>query len=357
MFTEVYCLSEMYLFPGGNTPRRFVNHFDDILPFERARRVYFIKGGSGVGKSTFMRAVGQHCAQAGYKVEYFNCSSDPQSLDGVAIPALGAAMMDGTAPHVMDPRLPGARDFMINLGDYLDEGRLSELRPWLSDVMQRRTQCFERAYAYLGAAGQIYARAGRETMDSRKPRAALVREVQSALGLMPEQPPATSTGRLRHLFADAFTPEGRFTTLGTLPVRRSICLKLAWGGSASDVLNELADMFTGAGQDAIILLNPMRPDDSLHLYVPAREMLISSFDGLFEYNVDVEAVIDARASITAPEFARAECLNMIDRATKCLSDARTLHADVEHVYSAAMDFDGANVLRGEICAQIDELMP
>ena len=77
-------MSEMYLFPGGNTPRRFVNHFDDILPFERARRVYFIKGGSGVGKSTFMRAVGQHCAQAGYKVEYFNCSSDPQSLDGVA---------------------------------------------------------------------------------------------------------------------------------------------------------------------------------------------------------------------------------------------------------------------------------
>lgn len=350
-------MNETYFFPGGNTPRRFVSHFDDILPFERARRVYFIKGGSGVGKSTFMRDVGQHCAQAGYRVEYFNCSSDPQSLDGVAIPALGAALMDGTAPHIMDPRLPGVRDFMINLGDYLDEGKLSEMRPWLSDIMRRRTQCFERAYAYLGAAGQIYAQTGREAVDSRKPRTALVREVLTALNLTPEPPAAQTPGRVRRLFADAFTPDGRYTTLGTLPVRRSICLKLAWGGTAADVLDELADMFIGMGQDAIVLLNPMRPDDALHLYIPAQNMLISSFDGMFEHNVNIDTVIDTRASLGAAEFARAECLNMIDKATQCLGDARKLHADVEHVYSAAMDFDGANALRAEICAQIDGLMP
>ena len=38
-------------------------------------------------------------------MEYF-CSSDPESLDGVAIPEKGAALMDGTAPHVYDPVLP-----------------------------------------------------------------------------------------------------------------------------------------------------------------------------------------------------------------------------------------------------------
>ena len=97
---------DKYFFPGGNTPHGFVNCFDDILPQYAARRVYYVKGGSGVGKSTLMRRVGERYQRQGWDVEYFNCSSDPASLDGVALPALGVALMDATPPHLMEPRLP-----------------------------------------------------------------------------------------------------------------------------------------------------------------------------------------------------------------------------------------------------------
>ena len=46
---------------------------------------------------------------------YF-CSGDPDSLDAVALPERGLLVLDGTAPHVVDPKIPGARDSLINLG-------------------------------------------------------------------------------------------------------------------------------------------------------------------------------------------------------------------------------------------------
>ncbi len=38
---------------------------------------------------------------------YIHCSGDPDSLDGVIFPAIGTAIVDGTAPHGMDTLGPG----------------------------------------------------------------------------------------------------------------------------------------------------------------------------------------------------------------------------------------------------------
>ena len=169
LLKEVLGLQDACFFPGGNTPQGFVCRFEDIMPPERARRVYFIKGGSGVGKSTFMRAVGEHCARAGRRVEYFRCSSDPDSLDGVSVPELGVALMDGTAPHAMDPRLPGVRDFTLDLGRFLSEARLAGAREELERAMARRAACFARAYARLSAAQALYCDAGRALSVALRP--------------------------------------------------------------------------------------------------------------------------------------------------------------------------------------------
>ncbi|MEG2679595.1 MAG: hypothetical protein RR949_06600, partial [Oscillospiraceae bacterium] len=62
--------------------------------------IYYLKGGPGCGKSTLMNAVGRQARDAGLDAEYILCSGDPDSLDGIVIPALGVAVADGTAPHV-----------------------------------------------------------------------------------------------------------------------------------------------------------------------------------------------------------------------------------------------------------------
>lgn len=88
------------VFPGGNTSNGFHSFYDHIIP-EDAERIFVIKGGPGVGKSSFMRTIGEQFVNEGYDVEYHHCSSDNRSLDGVVIKKANVALLDGTAPHVV----------------------------------------------------------------------------------------------------------------------------------------------------------------------------------------------------------------------------------------------------------------
>ncbi|MDH7479052.1 MAG: hypothetical protein QHH02_03495, partial [Syntrophomonadaceae bacterium] len=110
------------LYPGGNTALGFYSLFESAL--EGMRRIIIIKGGPGTGKSTLIRSIGMAMVDRGYNVEFLHCASDNQSLDGVIIPAGKVAVVDGTAPHVLDPRYPGAVDEIVNLGDHWNDSIL-----------------------------------------------------------------------------------------------------------------------------------------------------------------------------------------------------------------------------------------
>ena len=86
-------------FLGANAPAGFYSLYDQLICPEQARAVYILKGGPGCGKSTLMGRVAAALEEAGEPVEYIHCSGDPHSLDGVVFPKLGAAIVDGTAPH------------------------------------------------------------------------------------------------------------------------------------------------------------------------------------------------------------------------------------------------------------------
>ena len=107
-------------FLGGNTPLGFFSYFDHLIRPGRAQRLYIIKGGPGTGKSSFMKSVAEAFLESGYDIEAFHCSSDPESLDAVRIPAIEVAWLDGTAPHTIDPAFPGIFDEIVDFGAFLD---------------------------------------------------------------------------------------------------------------------------------------------------------------------------------------------------------------------------------------------
>lgn len=90
-------------FLGANAPDGFYSLYPELIDLERARAVYILKGGPGCGKSTLMRRVGERMEQAGLETEYILCSGDPDSLDGLVLPQLETAIVDGTAPHAAAP--------------------------------------------------------------------------------------------------------------------------------------------------------------------------------------------------------------------------------------------------------------
>ena len=75
----------IHLFPGGNTIQGFFNYYQSILSDSGLEKIYTIKGGPGVGKSTFMKDIAKHFESLGESVEYYHCSSDPDSLDGILL--------------------------------------------------------------------------------------------------------------------------------------------------------------------------------------------------------------------------------------------------------------------------------
>lgn len=88
-----------HFFLGANSGQGFQNLFPRFCEPEAFDDLIVLKGGPGVGKSTLMRTVGKAMEERGETVEYLYCSGDPASLDGVHIPSIRTAIVDGTAPH------------------------------------------------------------------------------------------------------------------------------------------------------------------------------------------------------------------------------------------------------------------
>ncbi|MEG1608450.1 MAG: ATPase, partial [Clostridia bacterium] len=79
-------------FAGGNTPFGFVSYFENIFDYARGGKLYILKGGSGVGKSTFMKEFSKLLTDRGNDIDYYYCSGDSESLDGIFCKKLNIGM-------------------------------------------------------------------------------------------------------------------------------------------------------------------------------------------------------------------------------------------------------------------------
>ena len=144
-----------HFFLGANSGRGFRNLFDRFCAPENHWDLLVLKGGPGAGKSTMMRRIGAAMEERGEQVEYLYCSGDPKSLDGVHIPRIRAAVVDGTAPHVVEPKYPGAVDRYVNLGQFYDIAAAKEQREEIIRHTDACSAAYKRAYRALGAARQM----------------------------------------------------------------------------------------------------------------------------------------------------------------------------------------------------------
>lgn len=145
--------NEKRYFASANTDKGFVSYFDEV--FRGLDYVYIIKGGPGTGKSSFIRNIADYAEKKGMSIEYFYCSSDPLSLDGIIINDINTAVVDGTAPHTFDPVLPGVKDIIINLSDNWDREVLSKHSEEIIRLNEEKKTLSNNVYNYLSAVGRI----------------------------------------------------------------------------------------------------------------------------------------------------------------------------------------------------------
>ncbi|MBE5814011.1 MAG: hypothetical protein E7320_02230 [Clostridiales bacterium] len=326
-------MNDLHLFAGGNTSLGFYSCFDDILPPAQRRRMLYLKGGPGVGKSTLMRRMAKAAAEAGQAVEYYHCSSDPDSLDGIALPGLGWAVMDGTAPHVYDPVTPGARDTLVALGDHLDEPALKPHAKEIAALQEEISLRFRRCYSFLSAAGQLGRLcAGQSLREDRLHQLAM--QWTEAL------PRRGGRGTCRRLFAEGFTPKGQLRLLREdgLTVHRVECPQ---GLCLTPLWQEISWTACWRGLPVVHLLHPLWPEELDGILLPEQGLLYIPCTP--ETQPEATPWQQLCGTGTQPEKERGYDRNayelMITRALEQLAAAKALHDELESHYIAHMDFD------------------
>ena len=336
-----------HFFLGANSGQGFQNLFPRFCEPENHYDLLVLKGGPGVGKSTMMRTIGKAMEEKGEQVEYLYCSGDPGSLDGVHIPRICTAVVDGTAPHVIEPKYPAAVDRYINLGQFYDIAAAKRSRADVIRHTQAGSAAYQRAYRAFGAARQMDDGAAAliaEGLDAGK----LLRRTDGIIGR--EIRGKGSGGRDEYRFLGSLTCQGpiwRFDTVQTLCPR--IYQLQDTYGLAAPMLQRIHAAASARGFRAIVCPDPEHVDRIQHLLLPELGLgFVTSRDGM-EYagpayrRVRLDAMVDS--SHYKRFKARLRFSNRVSHALReegldALREAKAAHDQLEAVYHPHVDFDG-----------------
>ena len=350
-----------HMFPGNNTSQGFFSYFEYILPQAQARRIYCLKGGPGTGKSTLLKRIGARLAREGLDLEYMHCASDPDSLDGIVIPALGAALIDGTAPHVTDPVHPAAVDEIINLGEFWDADAIREHREEIVRLSAEIKKQYRRAYKYLAAAKSLMDDIT-ETFEGATDKAGPSIQAQRVIEReLLREPVDGRLGNVRRLFATAVTPSGVVHHLESLAEGASkvYSVKNLWGVGVHELLRHVSAEAVCRGLDVEVYYCPLAPETRIeHMVIPELKLAFISENRYFELKNHHQAILDMTQytdlSQLAPqkdalEFDISTFHTLLEEAVGALSHTKKLHDALELCYIPHMDFDRMRAKGEEIC--------
>ena len=335
-------------FAGANSGSGFQNLFSEIADLEDTYDLMVLKGGPGVGKNTFMREIGRAMEAAGTPVEYLWCSGDPDSLDGVVVPEIRCAVVDGTAPHVIEPKYPAAVDRYVDLGRFYD---LTAAKAAAEEVRARTREyqaAYARAYHCLRAARQVELAAAasvertfdREKLE-RRTAGIIARELRRRGG---------ERGRTARRFLGSITHRGyvwRFDSVEAL-CPRVYELDDSWelAGEALAVLHRAA---SEKGWDTIACCAPEDPSRLEHLLIPGLGLAFVTSRPNMSYGkkpfrrvrVDAMAQPEGRARL---RFQARMAALLRGEGVAALKEAKAGHDALEAVYNPYVDFDGVRTL-------------
>lgn len=353
---------ERHMFPGGNTCKGFFSYYQYVMPQDQAERIFILKGGPGVGKSTFMKQIASAMLERGIDVEYMHCSSDPDSLDGVVFPKMRIALIDGTAPHIVDPKNPGVVDEIVNLGAFWVEEGILRNKSEILRLNREIGKIFARAYRYIRAAYGIYqdnedicSRA----MDAGKANSVIAQVVDQIFqGIDVSE----IVGKQRHLFASAITPKGLVHFLPSLITTKGVIVLKGKPGTGTERLIERIRLAaTERGIDTESYYCALNPQKLEHLIIPELDISITTENAVHQIGKKTGMEIDLDAYLNESilshnrdviQFNNEEFDKLLKRAVQTIKQAKSYHDDLESYYIPNMKFDGVQKCRDAILARL-----
>lgn len=348
-------------FAAVNSSEGFKSYFEEI--FESADLLYVIKGGPGTGKSSFMKRVAKAAERKGRAVEYYLCSSDPDSIDGVLIHGENetVGIIDGTAPHTFEPIYPGAREEILNFGEYWNRELLREQKNEIFALSNKKSAAYKRAYSYLRSCGNLRAVTDsllRKATDFEKMQGAAVRLVESL-----ELKRGKMAVKTAILSAVGMTGEKRLDSFEKNAVK--VFKVGSFYGVGEWFLDTLAGVLAGYEGNARISFDPISPQktDGVFLEEERIAFLLAENGGINgeDGTADKERFINPKRFVHTDKlrevrgelrYAARLYRDCLDGAIHALGEAKLYHFLLEDIYKNAMDFSALGRLCGELSVKI-----
>ena len=337
-----------HMFPGGNTHKGFFSYYDYIMPQEKANKIIILKGGPGVGKSTFMRYIAEDMISNGFSIDFMHCSSDPDSLDGIVILEKNIAMMDGTSPHMVDPKNPGAVDEIINLGNFWNEDGFLKDKEKIILTNTEIKKTFARAYRYIEAAFSIYednAVIYNSAMDHGQVNGLIAEILSNIFG---NTDVSNSEGKKRHLFASAITPKGLVNYLPSLLRTKKVFAINGKPGTGTERLLERVRLAaTERGFYTESFYCALNPDKLEHLIISELDISLTTSNkyhngnGVSNETIDFDvylnrSILDNYFEII--RFNNDEFEKLLEKAVQTINQAKKYHDKLESYYVPNMNY-------------------
>lgn len=334
-------------FMGANTAEGFKSFFDKIYD-ETADKAVLIKGGAGTGKSTLMKKIAASAEREDKGlVEYIHCSSDPNSLDAVIFRNGKNCIIDGTSPHITDPKWPGAVDMIVNMGDYWNEAILKKFKYKIIEIDKRKKKICGEVYRYIEASSDACSdiRTICEQFIKYDKMNLYVDKIKETFPELNEE----NGGEIQRILYTV-TPRGYTGFDETLSAFSDQITVIDDEYFIADVfMNKIKAVLLNRGYEIYCCRNTLNFDSGIDaIIIPSlkRSFVVSDFmrkyEGEYSERIDLKQFIknnelkNFKARIS---FNKKLCYEMLLQAVSKLNEIRDLHAMLEEIYVGAMNFE------------------
>ena len=350
-----FCPPEFFL--GANTPYGFFSIFNQLYTPGTNWFCHILKGGPGTGKSTLMKNVAEKASKKKIKHEIIRCSSDPESLDAVILTDLNKCIVDGTAPHVIDPTYPGISDEIINLGEFWDSKALKEKEKIIIPICKENSKLHQMSKHFLATFGYAYneiSRLVQETINLDKLNNFCKSNSKKLIKKISSE---NKNEKLR--FISSVTPKGYIFLSETL---ESLCEKIfiiddPYSTVGNIILQNLRLHALNLNYEVISCPSPflpaqhiealLLPDIKLGFAVKNQFLPQDTFKSLkAEYKIihtkrflNKEKLLINKNLI---KFNSKICKEFLRESSNALFTAKKIHDEIESIYSASMNYSKVN---------------
>lgn len=338
---------EIHYFLGTNSPLGFVGFFEQLNDVNTGISCYVLKGGPGTGKSSLMKNIGNEMKNDNFSLDFIHCSSDPSSLDGIIIKEKNIAVADGTSPHTIEPKYPGAVENIINLGDCWNVEKLKKNRESIIEETVNNSSAHGMCIRFLKAANMI-------DKDSRKIQSDYILEeklrkyTERVANRIFKKKNSDQKGKEKKIFLSAITPGGIVFYEDTVTelADEIIVIDDNVGNVNSLFMNQIKSKATNAGYDIISAYCPMNPNGNPeHIIIP--QCSVAFVRNHYGCKFGERKTIHATRFLNKEEIKKQNKrlkLNhklyneLISESISALKNAKEIHDKLECYYIPCMDF-------------------